>query len=89
MACTSWRWRLKNSPGPVYDVDLMPDQVADVFLSTSVKHLQLSEDSINRCLAKLSDEQMWYRGADHENSDRKSTRLNSSHQCLSRMPSSA
>jgi uncharacterized damage-inducible protein DinB len=66
--CTSWHWRLKNSPGPIYDVDLMPDQVADVFLSASVKHMQLSEDGINRCLSKLSDEQMWYRGADHENS---------------------
>jgi uncharacterized damage-inducible protein DinB len=46
----------------------MPDQIADVFLSASVKHMQLSEDGINRCLAKLSDEQMRYRGADHENS---------------------
>jgi uncharacterized damage-inducible protein DinB len=46
----------------------MPDQVADVFLSASVKHMQLSEDGINRCLAKLSDEQMRHRGADHENS---------------------
>src|ERR1700753_3710149 len=46
----------------------MPDQIADVFLSASVKHLQLSEDAINRCLARLSDEQMWHRGADHENS---------------------
>jgi uncharacterized damage-inducible protein DinB len=59
---------LKNSAGPIYHEDLMADQVADLFLSTSVKHLQLSEDGINRCLAKLSDEQMWRRGADHENS---------------------
>ena len=68
MACTSWHWRLKNSLAHIYDGFLMPDQIADVFLSTSVKHMQLSEESINRCLAKLSDEQMWYRGADHENS---------------------
>src|ERR1700686_4737368 len=46
----------------------MPDQIGDVFLSASVKRMQLSEEDINRCLAKLSDEQMWYRGADHENS---------------------
>src|SRR5271156_1831807 len=46
----------------------MPDQIAAVFLSASVKHMQLSEDTINRCLSKLSDEQMWHRGADHENS---------------------
>jgi uncharacterized damage-inducible protein DinB len=68
VACTNWHWRLKNSPGPIYDVDLMPDQIGDVFLSASVKRMQLSEDDINRCLAKLSDEQMWHRGADHENS---------------------
>ena len=68
MAYTSWHSRLKNSPGPIYDVDLMPDQVADVFLSASVKRMQLSEDDINHCLDKLSDEQMWRRGGDHENS---------------------
>ena len=68
MACTSWHWRLKNSLGHNYHENLMPDQIADLFLSTSVKHMQLSEESINRCLAKLSDEQMWHREADHENS---------------------
>ena len=46
----------------------MADQIANLFLSASVKRMQLSEDEINRCLAKLSDEQMWHRGADHENS---------------------
>jgi hypothetical protein len=30
--------------------------------------MQLSEDAINRCIDKLSDDQMWHRGADHENS---------------------
>ncbi len=68
MACTSSPWRLNNSPGPVYDVGLMPDQIADLFLSTSVRHMQLSEDGINRCLARLSDDQIMHRGADHENS---------------------
>jgi len=46
----------------------MPEQIANVFLSASVEADALSEDDINRCLAKLSDEQMWHRGADHENS---------------------
>jgi hypothetical protein len=46
----------------------MSDQVADVFLKASVKRMQLSEDDINRCLDKLSDEQMWHRQGDHENS---------------------
>jgi uncharacterized damage-inducible protein DinB len=46
----------------------MPDQISEVFLSASVKRMQLSEDDINRCLDKLSDEQMWRRGGDHENS---------------------
>jgi uncharacterized damage-inducible protein DinB len=68
VACTSWRSRLKNSLGHIYDGKLMTDQIGSVFLSASVKHMQLSEDAINRCLARLSDEQMWHRGADHENS---------------------
>jgi hypothetical protein len=46
----------------------MADQIADVFLTASVKAIQLSEDAINRCSDKLSDEQMWCRGGDHENS---------------------
>ncbi len=46
----------------------MDDQIPHLFLTASVKGMQLSEDAINRCIAKLSDEQMWHRGADHENS---------------------
>ncbi len=46
----------------------MSDQVANVFLKASVKRMQLSEDDINRCLDKLSDEQIWHREGDHENS---------------------
>jgi hypothetical protein len=46
----------------------MSDQLAEIVISTAVKRIQLSENEINRCLAKLSDEQMWYRGGDHENS---------------------
>ncbi len=46
----------------------MTAQLSDVFLKASVKRLQLSEDDINRCLDKLSEAQMWHRGADYENS---------------------
>jgi uncharacterized damage-inducible protein DinB len=46
----------------------MSDQISQTFLSAAVKRMQLSEDEINRCLAKLSDEQIWFRGGDHENS---------------------
>src|SRR5580693_5432728 len=46
----------------------MSDQIAHLFLAASVKTMQRSEDDINRCIDKLSDEQMWHRGADHENS---------------------
>jgi uncharacterized damage-inducible protein DinB len=49
-------------------VAVMPDQASEVFLSASVKRMQLSEDDIHRCLDKLSDEQIWCRGGDHENS---------------------
>src|SRR5580698_1489785 len=46
----------------------MTDQIAEIFLASAVKRMQHSEKEINRCLAKLSDEQMWCRGGDHENS---------------------
>ena len=46
----------------------MTDQLAELVISTAVKRIQLSENEINRCLDKLTDEQMWYRGGDHENS---------------------
>ena len=46
----------------------MPETVAALFLSASVKRMQLSEAEILRCLEKLSDEQIWHRGGDHENS---------------------
>jgi uncharacterized damage-inducible protein DinB len=46
----------------------MTDQIPELFLSASVKRMQHSEEQINRCLDKLSDEQMWCRGGDHENS---------------------
>jgi Protein of unknown function (DUF1572) len=46
----------------------MPDQMSDVFLAAVVKRMQLSEDDINRCLDKLSAEQIWHHQGDHENS---------------------
>jgi Protein of unknown function (DUF1572) len=46
----------------------MTEQISEVFLSASVKRMQLSENDINRCLDKLSDEQIWCRGGDYENS---------------------
>jgi uncharacterized damage-inducible protein DinB len=46
----------------------MPEPLSQVFVAAAVKRMQLSEDDINRCLDKLSEKQMWHRGADHENS---------------------
>ena len=46
----------------------MADQIPHLFLAASVKGMQLSEDAINRCIDKLSDEQMWHRSPDHEKS---------------------
>jgi hypothetical protein len=46
----------------------MADQLSDLFLSACVKQMQHSEEHINCCLDKLSEEQMWHRGGDHENS---------------------
>jgi uncharacterized damage-inducible protein DinB len=46
----------------------MTNQIAETFLASAVKRMQHSENEINRCLGKLSDEQIWCRGGDHENS---------------------
>src|ERR1700742_3864000 len=46
----------------------MTDQAGEVFIAASIKRMQLSETDINRCLDKLTDEQMLCRGGDHENS---------------------
>jgi uncharacterized damage-inducible protein DinB len=64
----SYSRRLKNAQPRNYDVTLMTDQISEVFLSASVNRMQLSENDINRCLDKLSEEQLWHRGGDHENS---------------------
>jgi uncharacterized damage-inducible protein DinB len=42
--------------------------VADNFLAFAAKRMKLSQRDINRCVERLSEEQMWHRGGDHENS---------------------
>jgi hypothetical protein len=38
------------------------------FLSSSVKIMEITEQEIRACLGKLTEEQIWHRGAAHENS---------------------
>jgi uncharacterized damage-inducible protein DinB len=38
------------------------------FLAFSVTQLRQGESQIARCIAQLTEEQMWHRGGDHENS---------------------
>jgi uncharacterized damage-inducible protein DinB len=59
---------LKNLPARNYDVSFMTDHTSEIFLSASVRRMQHSENEIYRCLDQLSEEQMWRRGGDHENS---------------------
>ena len=42
--------------------------VADNFLAYAAKRMKLSQQQIARCVERLSEEQMWQRGGDHENS---------------------
>jgi uncharacterized damage-inducible protein DinB len=42
--------------------------VADNFLAYAVKRLHDLHHDIDRCLDKLSEDQIWHRGGDHENS---------------------
>jgi Protein of unknown function (DUF1572) len=39
-----------------------------LFLTATVTRMQLSEADINRCVDRLSEEQIWSHGGDHENS---------------------
>ena len=54
MAFTNLQSRLKNSPARIYDVCLMPDQIADLFVSASVKRIQLSENEIQALASYVS-----------------------------------
>jgi uncharacterized damage-inducible protein DinB len=44
------------------------DPIAANFLAFAVRRIELSERDINRCLDRLTPEQMLYRGGDNENS---------------------
>lgn len=46
----------------------MSGGIAENFLSFSVARMRASQGDIHRCLERLSEEQMAYRGGDHENS---------------------
>jgi hypothetical protein len=42
--------------------------VAENFLSFAVTRLKLTQGEIAKCIAQLSEDQMWHRGGDYENS---------------------
>ena len=42
--------------------------VAENFLTFAARRLHQSQSEIARCVDQLSEEQMWHRGGDHENS---------------------
>jgi uncharacterized damage-inducible protein DinB len=44
------------------------DAVGEKFLEFAVKRMRMSEKDILRCTELLTEEQMWMRGGDHENS---------------------
>ena len=46
----------------------MAIELPELFLTAAVKRMQLSAKEISTCIARLSEEQLWHRGADHENS---------------------
>jgi len=43
-------------------------EIPSTFTAVAVKRIKLSEAMIYRCLDQLTDEQLWYRAADYENS---------------------
>ena len=47
---------------------MQTNAVAENFLAFAIKRMRLSELDIDRCLDRLSPEQIWHRGGDYENS---------------------
>lgn len=47
---------------------MSPNAIADNFLAFAVKRLQLAQKDIARCLDKLTEDQIWQRSGDYENS---------------------
>jgi len=47
---------------------MQPNSLAKTFLAFSVRQMQQSERQIFHCLNALTDEQIWHRGGEHENS---------------------
>jgi len=45
----------------------MDSAIAGIFLKSSIDRLRKSSADIEKCLERLSDEQVWTRGAAHEN----------------------
>jgi len=45
----------------------MDNEIGALFLSTSSAKLEQMTGFVTKCLARLSDEQMWARGGEHEN----------------------
>lgn len=46
----------------------MANDLATTFLAFSDRRMELAVKNIHDCLARLSDDQLWQRGGDHENS---------------------
>jgi uncharacterized damage-inducible protein DinB len=44
------------------------DPIAENFLAFAATRMRQSQATIVRCVGQLSEEQMWHRGGDHENS---------------------
>jgi len=44
------------------------NRIAEAFLAYSAKRMTLSQEQIAKCVAKLTEEQLQHRGAEHENS---------------------
>jgi hypothetical protein len=42
--------------------------LSNLFLTAAVTRMQLSQEDIHRCVDRLSEEQIWTHGGDHENS---------------------
>ena len=64
---TQWILRRKTKVG-LDELSEMPDSIANLFLGFSNDRLQLFTSRIVDCIGRLSNEQIWARGSENENS---------------------
>lgn len=58
----------KVETGALLDTERMDSEITSLFVDLSVRTLRKTMGNIEACMSRLNDDQIWARGASHENS---------------------